>query len=323
VARAIESCVVLGRGRLGEDIVRRLARTGAFRRVALIRVAASGAASRAASRAASSVGNEAEDQVDVFAGGAASRLAGLLSDLRATVIIDAAVSESPTTPYHPDLFDRERARTLAGALNRIHARGGKLRRVVVLSSTAIYGVVRDSPLLFEEVMTDRAGDVALQGRSDPWVEGLRAAESTLSDACTKNRVGVAFLRAAPVVGGPLMSPVAAWLAAPMVVRAAGWDPPVQVLAYSDLLEAIEMAALEPVRGPINIVGRDTASLSTVARAAGRAAVVLPGPVADRMVTRAFGAARLRGRCIADGRRARQLFGFAATCGPEEAVRERG
>jgi nucleoside-diphosphate-sugar epimerase len=112
-----------------------------------------------------------------------------------------------------------------------------------------------------------------------------------------------------------------WLARRPAVRAAGWDPPQQVLAYADLLEALERAALEAASGPINIVGRATAPLSRLALAAGRASVAFPGPLADRLVPRAFGPARLRGRCVADGRRARQIFGFAAARGPEDAVRE--
>lgn len=306
MAKPAQHCVVLARGRLGEDLVARLAATGAFQTVVLLRVLADGDGRSA----------EPDNAVDVYRGAAASRLAELLAEAQATVVFDVAVSESPLVPTSAALLDRRRANVLAGALTRLHARGISIARVVSLSSTAVYGVASDTPLLFEE--TD-----AFQPATDPWVLGLRAAEQTLIDATGICATNLVRLRAASVLGGGFRSPLAAWLEAPLFVRATGWNPPVQCLAYADLLEACQMAALEAASGPINLVGRGTSSLSRLAEAGGRPRLALPGPLADRLqAAGSYGSALLRGRCIADGSRARQLFGFAAARGLEEAVRER-
>lgn len=307
--------MVLARGRLGEDLVARLAADPAFGPVVSVNLASVNLAS--VDRVAADHGASSAQRVDVLDPGAPQQLALILGDVAPQILIDVSVSETEMVPSNASSFDRTRSSVVAGALRRWAARGGAASRVVLLSSTAVYGLADDGPLLFEE---DRAGSTPARGLTDAWGEELERAEGRIAEACLAVGSSLLVLRAASVVGGPIWSPITAWLQRRTPIRAAGWDPPVQVLHYSDLLEALVLAVHETAQGVVNVAGRGVIALSHCAHLAGAHCLVLPGPLADRMVPSSFGGGRLRMRCIADGRRARQVLGFTGARAAQQAFK---
>ena len=151
-----------------------------------------------------------------------------------------------------------------------------------------------------------------------WADGLRKCEASLAESSRQLGITFGTLRAASVLGAPFASPLSRYLDHSGPVRVAGWDPPVQAVHYEDVLEALDLAAQTEFAGAVNIVGRGVARLSNVAARSGRVAWPLPAALVDRMDRTALGAARLRWRCIADGRLAKQRLGFHARYGIEEA-----
>lgn len=305
--------MVLARGRLGDDLVARLAADPRFSRIVSVRLAA--ADHTAPPYRADQ--HDRDDRIDILDPGAPQQLAARLAEVAPDIIVDVSVSETETVPPNASSFDRTRSSVVAGAFRRWQARGGSLRRMVLLSSTAVYGLADEGPLLFEE---DRAGRPVARGTTDAWGEELERSEGRITEACLQLNSSLLILRAASVVGGPVWSPLTAWLQRRTPIRAAGWDPPIQVLHYDDLLEALELAVDGNSQGVINLVGRGVVALSQCARLAGSRCLVLPGPIADRLVPPAFGSSRLRMRCIADGRRARQTLGFTGARSTEQALR---
>jgi nucleoside-diphosphate-sugar epimerase len=114
----------------------------------------------------------------------------------------------------------------------------------------------------------------------------------------------------------------ALLRAAMPVRVLGFDPPVQSLAYDDLVHAVVLAIEQDLGEVLNIVGRSVVPLSRLLAMAGVIAPALPGPIADRVAPAAFDPEHLRWRTVADGRRAMQVLGFRPERSLEESLRAR-
>jgi len=259
-------------------------------------------------------------RLDLLDRGVVRALAELLAEAAPSVVAVLAASRSPVTPTRHGRYDVTIARAVASALRLWKQRGGRPRRLVVLSSTAVYGIARSSPLLFDEGHpTGGSAGIdpgSLYGR---WVHELREAERTFVDAAVEIDCDLLLLRSAPVAGGPVASQITDYLAAAVPVRIAGYDPPVQLVHYQDLVRAVARSIEEGVTGTLNLVGRGVAPLSRVAALAGKLVAPVPASVAALVAPDALGLAPLRGRCVADGSRALRLLGLSPKYTTEEAV----
>jgi len=298
--------VLLGRGALARDVARQLAAQGGDRRVLTISTTADAAP-----------GEPFVDPSDV---GSSRALAEHLASGNIQMLVVLALSESPVTPSQPWLHDRAVTDMVVSAIGRCSELGSKPPPLIVLSSTAVYGVAAASPLLFHE----RSACIAVSERSacERWAQGLRAAEEELRSLQESHRIRVGVLRAAPTLGGPLDSTLEALLRSRFPVRVLGYDPPVQPLAYEDLVQAVVLAIEQGSAEVLNIVGRSVVPLSRLLAMAGVYAPPLPGAVADRIAPAAMDGARLRWRTVADGRRAMQALGYRPERSLEEALRAR-
>ena len=254
--------------------------------------------------------------LDLLARGSERRLTDVLAEVAPTVVVDLWRSESVEHPARVGRYDAAAAEAVLAALKLWTSRGGKPCRVVALSSTAVYGLSSLSPLLRAEGDDVDAATPDAHGR---WIEELRDREAVYRRLAEERGWRVLLLRAAAVVGGPVRSEITDYLDAPFPVRAAGFDPPIQLLHYADLVDAIERGTSEDVDGTLNVVGRGVVPLSRLAALGGRVALPMPLPLARRLAPAALGAEGLRWRCVADGRRAEQVLGFRARYTAEEAV----
>jgi UDP-glucose 4-epimerase len=251
---------------------------------------------------------------------AAATLAGILSDFCPDVVVDLTRSDSPVTPNQAWKADHAATQTILSALARWRARNPKSRlRLVVLSATAVYGITRTSPLLYTEADAAEGAGVEPSSAFGRWVRGLCEKEAAYREFAESDGVGLIVLRAAPVVGGPVSSVLADAFDRPVAARAAGFDPPVQVVHYSDLVAAVERVAGDDFEGALNVVGRGVIRLSRVAAALGCLAIPVPGAVTGRFGAAALGSGALAGRSVADGRLARQVLGFMPRYSAEEAI----
>jgi nucleoside-diphosphate-sugar epimerase len=293
---------VLGRGPLALDCIARLDERWSASRIDIGREAGPGGIA-----------------IDIGAAGASRRLAEALQQTTPTVLVHLATTTLPEVSAEETSADERTADVLERALGRASVR---LRRIVLLSSTAVYGVARSAPLVFTE-HDPMAEDLPYPDSvATKWMRGLQRSERRVRELCTRTGVELTVLRAADTVGGASVSAATEMLRAAAIVRAWGWDPPFQLLHYLDLLEALSASLDTGAAGVYNIVGRGVVRLSRLASAAGAVALPLPAPLADRAVAQSLGPARLRWRCVADGRLAKQRMGFHPRFSTEEAVRGR-
>jgi UDP-glucose 4-epimerase len=150
--------------------------------------------------------------------------------------------------------------------------GSPVEHVVVKSSTAVYGVDPTGPSFLTE---DMAGG---RRRRGPMQGDLLELEQLAQDFALRNpEVSVTVLRLADVVDRHSDSPLARYLALPVVPTALGFDPRVQFLHGADAVEALRRALFGRQRGVFNVAAPGVLALSqAILLAGGRPLPLLSG-----------------------------------------------
>ncbi len=152
-----------------------------------------------------------------------------------------------------------------------------LERLVVRSSSEVYGSSSRDPAMFTEEMTAKRMPRAGFGKDVLEVEGY-----VRGFARRRPDVSVTTLRAAPVVGARVRSPLADYLRLPVVPTPLGYDARLQFVHEDDLLAALRHATLDGVHGTFNVAGEGILMLSQAVRRLGRPSVSMPGFAIDNL-----------------------------------------
>ncbi|MBW8750181.1 MAG: NAD-dependent epimerase/dehydratase family protein [Propionibacteriales bacterium] len=201
-----------------------------------------------------------------------------------------------------------------------------LEHFVLKSSTSAYGSSSRDPAMFSEDMdARRVGAVG-------FVKDLNEVEGYVRGfARRRPDVRVTTLRTAPAIGPSLSTPLAAYFKLPVIPTVLGFDPRMQFLNDTDLIDAIEHATLHDVAGTFNIAGDGVMMLSQALRRLGRPALPMP---AFAMST--FGSAMRQARLTdfsreqvafltygrgVDTTRMREVLGFQPSRSTAEAFEE--
>jgi UDP-glucose 4-epimerase len=158
-----------------------------------------------------------------------------------------------------------------------------VRRLVVKSTTAVYGSSSRDPALFTEETEPKALPRSGYAKDAVEVEGY-----VRGFARRRPDVAVSLLRFANFIGPRIDSPLVRYLRLPVVPTVFGFDPRVQLLHADDALEVLRMATLAPLparSGTLNVGGDGVLLLSQLVRRAGRVPVPVPAP-AVQLVARA-------------------------------------
>jgi UDP-glucose 4-epimerase len=143
-------------------------------------------------------------------------------------------------------------------------RAPSLRRLVVKSTSAVYGASHRDPALFTEDMVGKVPPRNGWGRDSVEVEGyVRGFTRRRPD------VDTVTLRLANLVGPGMRTPMTDYFALPVTPTVLGFDPRLQFLHEEDGLEAIRLATLHDASGTINVAGDGVITLGQAARFAGR------------------------------------------------------
>jgi UDP-glucose 4-epimerase len=202
-----------------------------------------------------------------------TRLAEIFEKERVEAVVHAAFRRDPD----PDLEYDHELETI-GSLHVMHAcAAAKVKRLVVASSTMLYGPRPDNPNFLRE-------DHPLRGHLDAHnVENRRETEGLLRDWAVRHPdTRVTVLRHCWIMGPTYWDHVARYLARPAVPTLLGYDPLLQFVHEEDCVRVFEAAALEPHPGVFNLVGRGVLPLSTVLRLAGKRSLPLPAPLLYRL-----------------------------------------
>ncbi|TCO30237.1 UDP-glucose 4-epimerase [Kribbella steppae] len=190
-------------------------------------------------------------------------------------------------------------------------------KLVVKSSTTVYGAGPRDPAMFTEEMAPRAIHQTGLSKDAVEVEGyVRGFARRRPDVC------VSTLRMANWIGPKTDSPITRYFSMPVIPTVFGYDARLQFLHEDDGVEAIHHATVNDLPGTFNLAGDGILALSQAIRRLGRPALRLP-PFTASSTAAAVRRARLAdfapdqitfltyGRAV-DTTRMRTEFGFEPT-----------
>jgi UDP-glucose 4-epimerase len=147
-----------------------------------------------------------------------------------------------------------------------------VRRVVLESTTAVYGASPQDPALFDETMTPNDLPPGGYARDAAEVEGyVRGFGRRRAD------VSVTVLRLAGLVGPRVDTVLTRYFALPVVPTVLGYDARMQLLHSDDALAALERAVTHDLPGVFNVAADGVLLLSQAVRRSGRVPLPVPEP----------------------------------------------
>ena len=151
-----------------------------------------------------------------------------------------------------------------------------VRKLVVRSTTAVYGTSHRDPALFTEEtepLVVPSGGLAKDATEiEGYVRGF---------ARRRTDVMVSQLRFANFLGPGVDSIFARYLSLPVVPTVLGYDPRLQFVHVDDGVEVVRRMTLEDHPGTFNVSGAGVVALAQAVRRAGRPMLRLPAPALRR------------------------------------------
>jgi UDP-glucose 4-epimerase len=152
-----------------------------------------------------------------------------------------------------------------------------IRRVVLKSTTAVYGSSPRDPALFDEAMTPKELPSGGYAKDAAEIEGyLRGFARRRPD------VSVTVLRFSNFIGPRIDTVLTSYFMLPVIPTVLGYDARVQLLHEEDGLAVLERASTQELPGVYNVAADGVLLLSQAIRRAGKIAVGVPsaavGPV---------------------------------------------
>ncbi|WP_422674078.1 NAD-dependent epimerase/dehydratase family protein [Bailinhaonella thermotolerans] len=204
-------------------------------------------------------------------------------DLRSPDIAQVISSADIDTVVHMSLVSAPRKsggrvdmkeHNVIGAMQLLAAcqRSATVRKVVVRSTTAVYGCTPRDPAVFTETIEPHEVPAHGYAKDAFEVEGyVRGFARRRAD------VDVSLLRFANFIGPGVDSPLTRYFTQPVLPTVLGFDPRLQFVHEDDAVEVLRRMAVEEHPGTFNVAGDGVLLLSQCVRRAGRAAVPLPTP----------------------------------------------
>ncbi|MDQ3986565.1 MAG: NAD-dependent epimerase/dehydratase family protein [Actinomycetota bacterium] len=257
------------------------------------------------------------------------------ADIRSPLIARVLESTEVDTLIHTNITSRPtrlggrsqmKENNVIGTMQLLAAaqRADRIKKVVMKSSTAVYGSSPEEPSIIPENHTLRHVDLSGYGKD------CAEAETYARDFGRRRKdVDLVILRTQNVVGPTVRTNITDYLSLPVVPTALGFDPRLQLLHEEDAVEALYEAMTYEGGGIFNISGDGVVYLSKALRLLGRPPLPLPLPTAQfaagilkRLRLVDFPMDQLRiilfGRVV-DTRRAKETLGFTARYTTEESV----
>ncbi len=186
-----------------------------------------------------------------------------------TVVHAAAASYEPRSGGSAALKELN----VMGALQLFAAcqRAPSVRRVVLKSTSEVYGSSSRDPVMFTEDSTSRRPFRAGFAKDSLDIEGYARGL-----ARRRPDIAVTILRLANIIGPAMDSMLSRYLAGPLVPTVFGRDARLQLLHEQDALGALELATMAGKAGTFNIGADSIIMLSQAIRRAGRIPLPVPG-----------------------------------------------
>jgi UDP-glucose 4-epimerase len=247
------------------------------------------------------------------------------ADIRNPLVIKVIQAAEVDTIVHLSIVatpTRVGGRTAMKELNVIGAmqlfaaaqKSQRVKKLIMKSTTAVYGADPRDPALFTEEMSARS--IPRIGYSKDSVEIEQYARDF---GRRRSDVDVSILRFANFIGPDIETTLTRYFSLPVIPTAMGFDPRIQLIHEDDAVEVLYRAVRESHPGIYNVAGDGILYLSQAVRLLGRPPLPLLMPLVSPVanaIRRAglvdFSTDQLRfllyGRVV-DNSRLKQAFGF--------------
>jgi UDP-glucose 4-epimerase len=200
-----------------------------------------------------------------------------------------------------------------------------VKKLVMKSSTAVYGASHQDPALFTEDMTARGSTMGYAKDSVEVEQAVRDFSRRRKD------VGVTILRFANFMGSGIETTLTRYFSLPLVPSPIGYDPRIQFIHEDDALEVLYRATRENRPGIFNVAADGVLLLSQAIRICGKLPLKVPLPLALPLASAVrrlglvdFPSDQIQflvyGR-VADNRRLKDEFGYTPEYTTREALEE--
>lgn len=185
-----------------------------------------------------------------------------------TVVHAAAASYSPRSGGRAALKELN----VMGAIQLLAAcqKAPSVRRVILKSTSEVYGSHSRDPVLFTESSSRRRPPSDGFARDSIDIEGYARGLGR-----RRNDIAVTILRLANMIGPAMDTALSRYLAGPVVPTIIGRDPRLQLLHEQDALGALERATVAGKAGTFNIGASGIMMMSQAIRRSGRLALPVP------------------------------------------------
>ncbi|MBB5937956.1 NAD-dependent epimerase/dehydratase family protein [Streptomyces zagrosensis] len=201
----------------------------------------------------------------------------LLAEHQVDTVVHMDINGTPLNPRGSRTAVKET--NVIGTMQLLGAcqKAPTVARLVVKSSTSVYGSAPRDPAVFTETTPAKSLPSGGFAKDTVEVEGY-----VRGFARRRPDVAVSVLRFANVLGPCADSPLAEYFALPILPTIIGFDPRLQFVHEDDAIEVLRIAADEPRRGTLNsgtfnIAGDGVLLLSQASRRLGRPTLPLLSP----------------------------------------------
>ena len=210
------------------------------------------------------------------------------ADIRNPVIAKVIAKEGVDTVVHMSVIATPGSAGGRGTMKELNVLGTmqllaacqkapNVERLVVKSTTTVYGASPRDPAMFTEEMgpkrLPRSGFEKDVFEVEGYVRGF---------ARRRPDVTVTMVRGANVIGPHVVSPITAYFRLPVIPRVLGFDPRLQFLHEDDLLDVLRKAAVDGPHGTFNVAGDGVIMLSQAVRRLGKPSVAMPALAVARL-----------------------------------------
>lgn len=210
------------------------------------------------------------------------------ADIRSPVIAKVLAKEDVDTVVHMSVIATPGTAGGRGTMKELNVIGSMqllaacqksatVERLVVKSTTTVYGASPRDPAMFTEEMPAKRQPSTGYAKDVFEVEGY-----VRGFARRRPDVAVAMIRAANVIGPHVVSPITGYFRLPVIPRVLGFDPRMQFLHEDDLLAVLRHAAVTGASGTFNVAGDGILMLSQAVRRLGKPSVTLPSFAVGRL-----------------------------------------
>jgi len=192
---------------------------------------------------------------------------------------------------------------------------GSVNKFIFKSSDVVYKIRPHNPIYLDE-----NADLNFDTDVDPWIKDRVDADMICQSKMDNKGVNIVILRFSNIIGRMVSSQLNAYFDSPLVFKAMGFNPLINLIHMEDVVAAIQLAIHKNVKGIFNIAGADTAPISTFAEINRSRMHSLPEPLLGPVntVMRRLGMTqyyysvdkdRLKYSVLLDTRKASTLLGF--------------